>query len=87
MRDEKLDGESFLEARVVLTEWLEEYNSVRPPPPLGGRLGEGGNGDVWRATRTGDSEQVALKVRVCGSLFTLTRYRGRYFPHLLTRRS
>jgi putative transposase len=33
MRDEKLNGESFhsvLEARVVLTEWLEEYNTVRP---------------------------------------------------------
>ena len=33
MRDEKLNGESFhsvLEARVVLAEWLEEYNTVRP---------------------------------------------------------
>jgi transposase InsO family protein len=33
MRDEKLNGETFhsvLEARVVLAEWIEEYNTVRP---------------------------------------------------------
>lgn len=38
MRDEKLNGESFhsvLEARVVLTEWLIEYNEVRPHRGLG----------------------------------------------------
>lgn len=33
MRDEKLNGELFrsvLEARVVLTEWVQEYNERRP---------------------------------------------------------
>lgn len=40
MRDEKLSGEEFdsvLEARVVLTAWLEEYNSRRPHRGLGMR--------------------------------------------------
>jgi transposase InsO family protein len=38
MRDEVLNGESFhnvLEARVVLTHWLEEYNTLRPHRGLG----------------------------------------------------
>jgi transposase InsO family protein len=38
MRDEVLNGESFhnvLEARVVLTRWLEEYNTLRPHRGLG----------------------------------------------------
>ena len=33
MRDEKLNGELFhsvLEARVVLAEWVDEYNTRRP---------------------------------------------------------
>jgi putative transposase len=38
MRDEKLNGECFrsvLEARVVLADWIEEYNTVRPHRGLG----------------------------------------------------
>jgi putative transposase len=38
MRDEKLNGEEFdtlTEARVVLAEWVEEYNSRRPHRGLG----------------------------------------------------
>ncbi len=38
MRDEVLRGEEFrsvLEARVVLTAWLEEYNERRPHRGLG----------------------------------------------------
>lgn len=38
MRDEKLNGEEFdsiLEARVVLGEWMREYNEVRPHRGLG----------------------------------------------------
>ena len=38
MRDEVLNGETFetvLEAQVVLDEWLEEYNTVRPHRGLG----------------------------------------------------
>jgi transposase InsO family protein len=40
MRDEKLNGEEFtslLEARVVLAEWIEEYNARRPHRGLGMR--------------------------------------------------
>ncbi|MGH2557346.1 MAG: IS3 family transposase [Actinomycetota bacterium] len=40
MRDEKLHGEEFtslLEARVVLAEWVEEYNARRPHRGLGMR--------------------------------------------------
>ena len=38
MRDEVLNGEllhSVLEARVVLSAWVEEYNTVRPHRGLG----------------------------------------------------
>jgi len=40
MRDEKLQGEEFtslLEARVVLADWVEEYNARRPHRGLGMR--------------------------------------------------
>jgi transposase InsO family protein len=40
MRDEKLNGEEFdsvLEARVVLGDWIREYNEVRPHRGLGMR--------------------------------------------------
>jgi transposase InsO family protein len=40
MRDEKLNGEEFasvLEARVVLAEWVDEYNAHRPHRGLGMR--------------------------------------------------
>jgi putative transposase len=38
MRDEVLNGEEFssvVEARVVISEWLELYNTVRPHRGLG----------------------------------------------------
>jgi putative transposase len=38
MRDEKLNGEEFdtlTEARVILAEWVQEYNSLRPHRGLG----------------------------------------------------
>lgn len=38
MRDEVLNGEEFnslLEARVVLADWLVEYNTLRPHRGLG----------------------------------------------------
>ena len=38
MRDEVLNGEEFaslLEARVVIAEWLVEYNTLRPHRGLG----------------------------------------------------
>jgi transposase InsO family protein len=38
MRDEKLNGEEFdsvLEARVVLGDWIREYNERRPHRGLG----------------------------------------------------
>jgi putative transposase len=52
MRDERFNGESFhsvLEARVVLAEWLEEYNTVRPHRGHGMRTPQA----FFEATRVG----------------------------------